>query len=128
MVAGGNGRDMKKGPYTDEKGVQTLKEAADTDSAPESGPTVGSRSLTLMGNAILLAAQQIREPLMLSASELLETPEDVVVVDDRVADVDRRAVLLEQALDDLDRAVDASAEAARLAILTLVSGILSPTE
>jgi CO/xanthine dehydrogenase Mo-binding subunit len=46
----------------------------DTDSAPESGPTVGSRSLTLMGNAVLLAAQPIKESLMQSASELLETP------------------------------------------------------
>ena len=34
-------------------------------------------------------------------------------MDDRVADVDRRAVLLEQPLDDLDRAVDAGAERAR---------------
>jgi CO/xanthine dehydrogenase Mo-binding subunit len=48
--------------------------APDTDSAPEAGPTVGSRSLTLMGNAILLAARQIKEPLMLSASELLNVP------------------------------------------------------
>ncbi len=46
----------------------------DTDSAPESGPTVGSRCLTLMGNAILLAIQPIKESLMQSASELLETP------------------------------------------------------
>ncbi len=51
----------------------------DTDSAPESGPTVGSRSTTLMGNAILLAAQQIKEPLMQSASELLETPVERLV-------------------------------------------------
>ena len=43
----------------------------DTDSAPESGPTVGSRCLTLMGNAILIAIRQIKEPLMQSASELL---------------------------------------------------------
>ena len=55
----------------------------DTDSAPESGPTVGSRSLTLMGNAILLAAQQIKEPLMQSASELLETPVERLVARDR---------------------------------------------
>ena len=46
-------------------------------------------------------------------AEPLEPAQDVVVVDDRVADVDRRAVLLEQPLDDLDRAVDAGAERAR---------------
>ena len=37
----------------------------------------------------------------------------MLVVDDLVADVDRRAVLLEQPLDDLDRSVDAGAERAR---------------
>lgn len=57
--------------------------APDTDSAPESGPTVGSRSLTLMGNAILLAAQPIQESLMLSASELLETPVERLVAKKR---------------------------------------------
>ena len=46
-------------------------------------------------------------------AEPLEAADDVVVVDDVVADVDRRAVLLEQPLDDLDRAVDAGAERAR---------------
>lgn len=57
--------------------------APDTDSAPESGPTVGSRSLTLMGNAILLAVQQIKEPLMQAASELLETPPERLVAANR---------------------------------------------
>ena len=46
-------------------------------------------------------------------AEPLEPAQHVVVVDDRVADVDRRAVLLEQALDDLDRPVDAGAERPR---------------
>jgi CO/xanthine dehydrogenase Mo-binding subunit len=55
----------------------------DTDSAPESGPTVGSRCLTLMGNAILIASRQIKEPLMQSASELLETPVERLVARDR---------------------------------------------
>ena len=55
----------------------------DTDSAPESGPTVGSRCLTLMGNAILIAAEQIKAPLMQSASELLETPVERLVARDR---------------------------------------------
>jgi hypothetical protein len=34
-------------------------------------------------------------------------------VDDLVPDIDRRAIALERQLDDLDRAVDAGAEAAR---------------
>ena len=46
-------------------------------------------------------------------AEPLEPLDDVVVVDDLVADVDRRSVLLEQDLDDLDRAVDPGAERAR---------------
>jgi nicotinate dehydrogenase large molybdopterin subunit len=57
--------------------------APDTDSAPESGPTVGSRSTTLMGNAILLAAQPIQESLMLSAAELLDTPVERLIARDR---------------------------------------------
>ncbi len=68
----------------------------DTDSVPESGPTVGSRCLTLMGNAILLAAQQIKEPLMQSASELLETPAERLVARDRyIFDRDNPARRLE---------------------------------
>jgi len=55
----------------------------DTDSAPESGPTVGSRSTTLIGNAILLAMQPIRESLMLSASELLDVPVERLVAQER---------------------------------------------
>src|SRR5579864_3603991 len=46
-------------------------------------------------------------------TELLEAPHDVLVVHDLVADVHGWPVLLEQALDDLDRAVDAGAERAR---------------
>src|SRR5262249_28654412 len=46
-------------------------------------------------------------------AEPFETAHDVLVMDDLVADVDRRAVLLEQPLDDLDRAVDTGAEGAR---------------
>ena len=45
--------------------------------------------------------------------EPLETLDHVVVVHDLVADVDRRAVLLEQDLHDLDRAVHSGAEGAR---------------
>ena len=39
---------------------------------------------------------------------------DPLVVDDLVAHIDRRPVALERLLDDLDRALDAGAEAARL--------------
>src|SRR5207248_9552262 len=46
-------------------------------------------------------------------AELLEPADDVVVVDDLVAHIDRRPVLLEQPLDDLDRSVDARAERSR---------------
>ena len=46
-------------------------------------------------------------------AEPFEPAHDVVVVDDVVAHVDGRPVLVEQALDDLDRPVDAGAERAR---------------
>src|SRR5207244_2275322 len=46
------------------------------------------------------------------SAELLEPADDVVVVHDVVTDVDRWAVLVEELLDDLDRAVDAGAEGA----------------
>ena len=43
----------------------------------------------------------------------LQAVDDELVVDDLVADIDRRAVALERQLDDADGAVDAGAEAAR---------------
>jgi hypothetical protein len=43
----------------------------------------------------------------------LEAVDHEAVVDDLVADVDRGAPLLQRHLDDLDRPVDAGAEAAR---------------
>jgi nicotinate dehydrogenase large molybdopterin subunit len=46
----------------------------DTDMVPESGPTVGSRSTTLMGNAIILAARQVKEVLFQVASQMLGVP------------------------------------------------------
>jgi CO/xanthine dehydrogenase Mo-binding subunit len=46
----------------------------DTDIVPESGPTVGSRSTTLMGNAIVLAARQVKEAILEMASEMLGVP------------------------------------------------------
>ena len=45
----------------------------------------------------------------------LQALDDVAVVDDLVAHIDRRAEPLERQLDDLDGAVDAGAEAARRA-------------
>lgn len=58
--------------------------APNTDVAPESGPTVASRSTTLMGNAILLAVEVIKGPLMESASELLGLPPERLVARDRL--------------------------------------------
>jgi CO/xanthine dehydrogenase Mo-binding subunit len=46
----------------------------DTDLVPESGPTVGSRSTTLMGNAIILAARQVKESILEMASQMLFVP------------------------------------------------------
>ncbi len=46
----------------------------DTDIVPESGPTVGSRSTTLMGNAIILAARNVKESILEAASEMLGVP------------------------------------------------------
>ena len=40
--------------------------------------------------------------------------DDMAVVDDLVADIDRRAIFFERALDDLDRPFDPGAEASRL--------------
>ena len=46
----------------------------DTDQVPESGPTVGSRSTTLMGNAIIMAAAQVKTSILEMASEMLRVP------------------------------------------------------
>jgi len=48
----------------------------DTDIVPESGPTVGSRSTTVAGNAIILAARQVKESILDAASEMLDVPID----------------------------------------------------
>jgi CO/xanthine dehydrogenase Mo-binding subunit len=55
----------------------------DTDLVPESGPTVGSRSTTLMGNAIILAARQVKQSLAQTASEMLEVPPERIEFRDR---------------------------------------------
>ncbi len=75
----------------------------DTDLVPESGPTVGSRSTTLMGNAIILAAQPIKESLKTMASEMLMIPaERIELVNGKVFD-----------RENPDRALDFSEVTAR---------------
>ncbi|UCB48171.1 MAG: xanthine dehydrogenase family protein [Deltaproteobacteria bacterium] len=55
----------------------------DTDMVPESGPTVGSRSTTLMGNAIILAARQVKQSILEMASEMLLVPLERLEARDR---------------------------------------------
>ena len=55
----------------------------DTDMVPESGPTVGSRSTTLMGNAIVLAARQVKESILDAAAEMLNVPSERLEAKDR---------------------------------------------
>jgi CO/xanthine dehydrogenase Mo-binding subunit len=55
----------------------------DTDLVPEAGPTVGSRSTTLMGNAIILAARQVKESIMETASEMMSIPAERLVAKNR---------------------------------------------
>ena len=56
----------------------------DTDIVPEAGPTVGSRSTTLMGNAIILAARQVKESILAAASEMLDVPANRLEAKDRL--------------------------------------------
>ena len=63
--------------------------------------------VTLPGGTSSISSTKLRP---LGAQPL----DDVAVVHDLVADIDRRAVFLERALDDLDRAFDPGAEASRL--------------
>jgi CO/xanthine dehydrogenase Mo-binding subunit len=68
----------------------------DTDLVPESGPTVGSRSTTLMGNAIIIAARQVKQSLVEAAAEMLEIPPERIQFQDRkVFDRDNRTNSLE---------------------------------
>jgi CO/xanthine dehydrogenase Mo-binding subunit len=55
----------------------------DTDMVPESGPTVGSRSTTLMGNAIILAARKVKQSILEMASEMLLVPLERLEARDR---------------------------------------------
>jgi CO/xanthine dehydrogenase Mo-binding subunit len=56
----------------------------DTDIVPESGPTVGSRSTTLAGNAIILAARHVKESILDAASEILDVPAERLEAKDRL--------------------------------------------
>ncbi len=56
----------------------------DTDQVPESGPTVGSRSTTLMGNAIIMAAAQVKSSILEMASEMLRVPAERLEAKDRL--------------------------------------------
>ncbi|MCF8127829.1 MAG: xanthine dehydrogenase family protein molybdopterin-binding subunit, partial [Deltaproteobacteria bacterium] len=58
--------------------------APDTDLVPESGPTVGSRSTTLMGNAIIMAVRQVKGSILEMASEMLLVPMERLEAKDRM--------------------------------------------
>ena len=76
--------EMGQGSYTvlpqicaEELGIEPKMSAMSSripTGRPESGPTVGSRSTTLMGNAIIMAARQVKESILETASELLLVP------------------------------------------------------
>ena len=63
----------------------------------------------------LLGVRDLVELLDEDRALRLEVLDDVAVVDDLVADIDRRPEPLERQLHDLDGAIDAGAEAARRA-------------
>ncbi len=58
--------------------------APDTDLVPESGPTVGSRSTTLMGNAIIMAVSEVKASILEMASEMLLVPAERLEAKDRM--------------------------------------------
>ena len=70
------------------------------------GDAVGGEDADLARRDIVLVLHEDR-------AHPLEAADDVVVVHDLVADVDRRPVRRQQLLDDLDRPVDTSAERPR---------------
>jgi len=61
---------------------------------------VGGQDANLAGRNLVLVLDE-------NGPEPLEVSDDMLVVDDLVANVDRRPVLLQQPFDDLDRTVDA---------------------
>ncbi len=56
----------------------------DTDIVPEAGPTVGSRSTALMGNAIIMASQVVKRSIFEAASEMLNVPIERLVAKNRL--------------------------------------------
>jgi CO/xanthine dehydrogenase Mo-binding subunit len=61
----------------------------DTDLVPESGPTVASRSTTVMGNAIILAARQVKESILGTAAQMLSvSPERLEAKNGHIYDRD----------------------------------------
>src|SRR3954462_4127977 len=87
-------------------GVDDLEAAALAVLAHRRPDAVGREHADRPGRDVVLVVDK-------DGAEAFETLDHMVVVHDLVAHVDGRPVLLEQDLDDLDRAVDAGAERAR---------------
>ena len=81
------------------RALGTLLDRARDAVGAEDGDAAGRDLVDLVDETRALGAQPL---------------DDVAVVHDLVPDVDRRAVLFERALDDLDRAFDPGAETSRL--------------
>src|SRR2546430_6892176 len=87
-------------------GVDDAKPALLTVFADGRRNAVRGEDADLTGRNLVLVVDE-------DGAEQFETAHDVVVVHDLVPDVDRRAVLDEQPLDDLDRAVHTPTKKAR---------------
>jgi hypothetical protein len=87
-------------------GIDDAQPAPGTVLAHGRRDAVGREDADLPGRHLGLVIHEDR-------AETLESSHHVVVVDDLMTDVDRWAVLGEQALDDLDRAVDSGTKGAR---------------
>lgn len=58
---------------------------SDTGSAPDCGPTVGSRSTVMVGNAVVNACTQLKERILATASKQLNAdPRDMDIADGKV--------------------------------------------
>lgn len=58
---------------------------SDTGMAPDCGPTVGSRSTVMVGNAVVNACQQLKDRLMAFASKQMKAdPRDMTIEDGRI--------------------------------------------
>src|SRR6478672_5653068 len=93
-------------------GDQRANRVDDTESTPlcaflhGRGDPVRREDADLAGRHLVLILDENR-------TELLEAPDNVLVVDDLMPHVDGWPVLLEQPLDDLDRAIHSGTERAR---------------